>query len=76
MEDNYTMRERMSGAINALSVSPDGNSVVVAGRESKPQPPPPTRLTLLLTRYNSFKDIQYTEFRNNGITQLESRKSF
>lgn len=36
MEDKYTMRERMSGAINALSVSPDGNSVVVAGRESKP----------------------------------------
>ncbi|KAG2203871.1 hypothetical protein INT46_001123 [Mucor plumbeus] len=33
MEDNYTLRERMSGAINALSVSPDGNSVVVAGRE-------------------------------------------
>lgn len=30
------MRERMSGAINALSVSPDGNSVVVAGRESTP----------------------------------------
>jgi hypothetical protein len=37
MEDNYTLRERMSGAINALSVSPDGNSVVVAGRESKIQ---------------------------------------
>ncbi|KAL9547640.1 hypothetical protein PS6_007035 [Mucor atramentarius] len=33
MEDKYTMRERMSGAINALSVSPNGNSVVVAGRE-------------------------------------------
>lgn len=76
MEDNYTMRERMSGAINALSVSPDGNSVVVAGRESKPQQLPTTRLTLLLTSYNSFKDIQYSEFRNNGITQLESRKSF
>lgn len=34
MVENYTMRERMSGAINALSISPEGNSVVVAGRES------------------------------------------
>lgn len=35
MNENFTMRERMSGAINALSISPEGNSVVVAGRESK-----------------------------------------
>jgi hypothetical protein len=34
MDENYTMRERMSGAINALSIAPDGNAVVVAGRES------------------------------------------
>ncbi|KAI8054842.1 WD40-repeat-containing domain protein [Thamnidium elegans] len=33
MESNYAKRERMSGAINALSLSPEGNSVVVAGRE-------------------------------------------
>ncbi|KAI8072162.1 WD40-repeat-containing domain protein [Gilbertella persicaria] len=33
MEESYIMRERMSGAINALSISPDGNAVVVAGRE-------------------------------------------
>lgn len=35
MDENYIMRERMSGAINALSIAPDGNAVVVAGRESK-----------------------------------------
>lgn len=34
MEGNYAKRERMSGAVNALSLSPEGNSVVVAGRES------------------------------------------
>ncbi|KAI9257798.1 WD40-repeat-containing domain protein [Helicostylum pulchrum] len=33
MEGNYAKRERMSGAVNALSLSPEGNSVVVAGRE-------------------------------------------
>lgn len=35
MESTHAKRERMSGAINALSLSPEGNSVVVAGRESK-----------------------------------------
>jgi hypothetical protein len=35
MNENYTLRERMSGAINALSIAPDGKAVVVAGRESK-----------------------------------------
>ncbi|KAI9486600.1 MAG: WD40-repeat-containing domain protein [Benjaminiella poitrasii] len=33
MDGNFVMRERMSGAINALSISPDNASVVVAGRE-------------------------------------------
>ncbi|OBZ85920.1 WD repeat-containing protein 24 [Choanephora cucurbitarum] len=31
--EEYITRERLSGAINALSISPDGNAVVVAGRE-------------------------------------------
>ncbi|KAI8377284.1 WD40-repeat-containing domain protein [Blakeslea trispora] len=31
--EEYITRERLSGAINALSASPDGNAVVVAGRE-------------------------------------------
>lgn len=73
MEDKYTMRERMSGAINALSVSPDGNSVVVAGRESTPW----TISTAATTRTNttsSFKGIQYREFRDHRNTQLESWK--
>lgn len=30
-----TLRSRMSGAINAISLAPDGEAVVVAGRESK-----------------------------------------
>jgi hypothetical protein len=34
-EEKFTLRERMSGAINALSISPEGNAVAIAGRESK-----------------------------------------
>lgn len=30
------LRARMSGAINAISLAPDGEAVVIAGRESKP----------------------------------------
>ncbi|KAI8969296.1 WD40-repeat-containing domain protein [Mycotypha africana] len=33
MEQQYIIRERLSGAVNALSISPGGNSVVAAGRE-------------------------------------------
>ncbi|KAI7907105.1 WD40-repeat-containing domain protein [Cokeromyces recurvatus] len=33
MDGDFVMRERISGAINALSISPDNTSVVVAGRE-------------------------------------------
>ncbi|KAG0749967.1 hypothetical protein G6F57_004287 [Rhizopus arrhizus] len=32
-QDNFILRERLSGAINAISISPEGNAVVVAGRE-------------------------------------------
>ncbi|KAI8887732.1 WD40 repeat-like protein [Backusella circina FSU 941] len=32
-EEKFTLRERMSGAINALSISPEGNAVAIAGRE-------------------------------------------
>lgn len=34
-QDESIIRERLSGAINAISMSPEGNAVVVAGRESK-----------------------------------------
>ncbi|KAG1474356.1 hypothetical protein G6F56_000406 [Rhizopus delemar] len=32
-QNNPLLRERLSGAINAISISPDNNAVVVAGRE-------------------------------------------
>ncbi|CEI89070.1 hypothetical protein RMCBS344292_03442 [Rhizopus microsporus] len=32
-QDEPIIRERLSGAINAISMSPEGNAVVVAGRE-------------------------------------------
>lgn len=35
MNENHVIRERMSSAINALCISPDGQSVVIAGRESE-----------------------------------------
>lgn len=34
-QNNPLLRERLSGAINAISISPDNNAVVVAGREGK-----------------------------------------
>lgn len=77
MVENYTMRERMSGAINALSISPEGNSVVVAGRESKILL---SRVSLnaALTMYTfySFKDFKHRKVRNYRNIKFTSWKSF
>jgi hypothetical protein len=68
MDQNYTMRERMSGAINALSISPEGNSVVVAGRESKRKR---TRVNKVLYKQCILTSFTYTVLKVLSINKPE-----